>query len=344
MSSRRRIDSPVAVTNTGGGGGPGTTPTIQTGPNFGPGNSNDAGVSAIESTQLTMATVGIGVPMGVRDAVALNALATNWAAQRMLAQLTAAVAATYNAQQVRAAASVSAVVVIDTPQQVQQHLGCTATELYLNAGSASWTAPVTTTATIECWAGGGQGGFGIITAGGGGGGGGAYSKGTLAVTATTAYPYVIGAAGTGGTSPTANPGGDSSFNTSTVVAKGGAGGLVGSGTTQGAGGAGGAAGSGTGTTKHSGGNGGGGASLTVTGGGGGGGSGDTADGTAGVSGGGGGAGGTSGGGNGGTGATTTVAATGGAQAGGGGGGGSSTQGTGGSGAQGMMRLTYTILA
>src|SRR3989338_5255204 len=70
--------------------------------------------------------------------------------------------------------------------------------------------------TVECWGGGGGGGQ-INNNGGGGGGGGAYAKSTnVAVAPGSSYAIGIGA---GGASEQA--GGDSTFNSTTVVADGG---------------------------------------------------------------------------------------------------------------------------
>ena len=83
----------------------------------------------------------------------------------------------------------------------------------------TWTAPAgVTSVTVEAWGGGG-GGANIASSsfGGGGGGGGAYAvKSNIAVVPGTGYAVVVGAGGTTGAN-----GGDSSFNVSTVVAKGG---------------------------------------------------------------------------------------------------------------------------
>ena len=137
------------------------------------------------------------------------------------------------------------------------------TATYNTAGSFSWTCPAgVTSVTVECWGAGGAGGGVTVANGtGGGGGGGAYTKSTaVAVVAGNSYTVVVGAGGVGVTG--AGPvGGNSTFNTATVIANGGGGGGVG---TSGAAGAGGAAGTFKGgngaaglTTVYSGGGGGG---------------------------------------------------------------------------------------
>jgi hypothetical protein len=103
--------------------------------------------------------------------------------------------------------------------------------------SGTWTAPSgVTSAVVECWGAGGGGTTNV-----GGGGGGAYSKSTVVVVPTVGYDVVVG------TSAANTDGGDSTFASIVVVAKGGLSGTNG--------GTGGAAASGTGDTKYSGGNG-----------------------------------------------------------------------------------------
>jgi hypothetical protein len=151
-------------------------------------------------------------------------------------------------------------------------------QIILTAGT-TWTVPADfnpTNNTIEAIGGGGAADFGNTAQGGsGGGGGGAYSKiSNFDPLGATTIPYTIGAGGTGGVSGGASvvAATDTTFNTSSLVAKHG---NAGSRTTGGTGGA--AAGS-TGTVKHSGGSGGtgnlvgpSGPSNLITGGGGGGG-------------------------------------------------------------------------
>jgi hypothetical protein len=104
-----------------------------------------------------------------------------------------------------------------------------------------------TSLTVQCWGAGG-GGSTITSSGarGGGGGGGAFATSVVAVTPGAVIPVTVG---TGGAANTA--GGNSTFNTSTVVAAGGSGGTNNS-TTAGAGGT---TANSTGTTKYAGGNG-----------------------------------------------------------------------------------------
>lgn len=133
--------------------------------------------------------------------------------------------------------------------------------------------------TVEVIGGGGGAVNGDpVNGGAGGGGGGAYARiNNFDPGGSGSIAYTIGAGGSGGT------GGDSTFNVSSVIAKGGNPGGIN------AGGTGGSAASSTGTTKFSGGNGGNGNTVfsvvfgaNVTGGGGGGGAaGKFADGSAG---------------------------------------------------------------
>lgn len=101
--------------------------------------------------------------------------------------------------------------------------------------SGTWTAPDSQTVTVECWGAGGGGSTGV-----GAGGGGAYARSTVAVIAQ-GYAVAVG------TSAANVNGGDSSFNSTSVVAKGGLSGTNG--------GTGGTAAASTGSTKFSGGNG-----------------------------------------------------------------------------------------
>lgn len=213
-------------------------------------------------------------------------------------------------------------------------------DVYSSAGTFTWTCPDgVTSIDIECWGGGGGGSGSYddedLDRGGFGGGGGAYSKSSLSVTPGVGYALIVGAAGIGGANSAndATAGGDTTFDSTTVIAKGG-----GRGTNPfsgGAPGAGGAAGSGTGDTKFSGGNG----NATV-----GGGAGSSA-GTA-ASGNNGssftGATAPSGGGNGGNGGGSGVGGSAGSAPGGGGGGaGISALAHGGAGAAGKIAITYS---
>lgn len=125
--------------------------------------------------------------------------------------------------------------------------------------STTWVAPAgVTSVDVEVWGGGGAGGGqNLGSDGGGGGGGGAYSKKvSIAVTPGNSYTVSVGTGGAGVTSGTGGTGGDSYFlNTSTVFAKGGAGGAPSTGTPP-AGGVGGDAALGVGDTTYSGGDGG----------------------------------------------------------------------------------------
>jgi hypothetical protein len=209
-------------------------------------------------------------------------------------------------------------------------VGITPATLYAS-GFAIFPAGVTS-ATIQAWGGGG-GGSTITSTGarGGGGGGGAYASSPFTVAAGTIYPVTVG---TGGLANTA--GGNSTFNTSTVVAAGGTGGTNNS-TTAGAGGT--TTGS-TGTVKFAGGNGANGGGTNS--GGGGGGAGSTGAGGA-ASGATAGTGTTLNGGNGGTGVSGSSNGNNGSNYGGGGSGAvtnSSTDRFGGSGANGQVIVTW----
>ncbi|PKP36557.1 MAG: hypothetical protein CVT97_08720, partial [Bacteroidetes bacterium HGW-Bacteroidetes-14] len=101
--------------------------------------------------------------------------------------------------------------------------------------SGTFTVPAgVTEITVECWGAGGGGSTRTSNAGGsgigGGGGGGAYSRSVVPVTPGSIYSVEVG---TGGEA--SSPGGNSSFNSVTVVAAGGSGGVLNS-TTAGAGG------------------------------------------------------------------------------------------------------------
>ncbi|MEI7903050.1 MAG: glycine-rich domain-containing protein, partial [bacterium] len=109
-------------------------------------------------------------------------------------------------------------------------------------GSSSWTVPSGVNwITVECWGGGGAGGgiglAGNTTGSGGGGAGGQYAKKVLAVTPGTTYTVTVGASVTG-TKGAGSAGADTTFATTTVVAKGGAGGGTATGGGSGTGGVG----------------------------------------------------------------------------------------------------------
>lgn len=202
----------------------------------------------------------------------------------------------------------------------------------------SFTVPAgVTTVTVQAWGAGG-GGSTITTntpTRGGGGGGGAYANRALSVTPGNTYNIVVGAGGAANTT-----GGNSSFNSTALVAAGGRGATSNSATA----GAGGTTANSTGTTEYAGGNGANGG-ATYSGGGGGGagsnGSGGNATGsTAGT--------GTSlSGGNGGAGVNGGTNGNKGNIYGGGGSGAvtnSSTNRTGGSGANGMVIVSWSCLS
>lgn len=224
------------------------------------------------------------------------------------------------------------------------------TESFTAPGDSTWTAPVDLIGTVkvEMWGAGGGGLDGNTLTGGVGPGGGEYSQlSTFGASPGNSYPFTIGLGGG------ASDGGDSTFNTSDLIAIGG---KVGDSFT-GLGGAGGSGG--TGDVTFDGGAGG--NSGFGLGGAGGGASGDSGgaglsgvDGQASNTGGAGGVG-ASGGGSGGSGATGDVgseaSATAGTQPGGGGAGGAFNSGgisigllLGANGADGKLVLTYDVPA
>jgi hypothetical protein len=114
----------------------------------------------------------------------------------------------------------------------------------------SWTAPAGVfQVTVQAWGGGAAGGGNSTSAdGGGGGGGGAYATIIDPVVPGTSYSYSLGAAGTAVSGATGNAGGDTTWRTTVVVAKGGTGGANPVGGAAGVGGNGGQAASCTPTT------------------------------------------------------------------------------------------------
>ena len=226
------------------------------------------------------------------------------------------------------------------------HVAAMAQTVVPFTASGSWTAPPgVTSATVEAWGGGGAGGGARgRPAEGGGGAGGQYASRVVTVTPGNTYPVVVGAGGTGSTGDGA-AGGDSTFNGTTVVAKGGAGG-VGAPNNNSAGAAGsGTASNGVGTTVYAGGSG---SSGVVAGGGcqaGGAGGGGAGSGGAGgdASGNTGGSGTATGGGAGGAGRNNSGNGSTGSVAGGGGGAAcaeNNTNRSGGDGAAGQVTITY----
>jgi hypothetical protein len=172
----------------------------------------------------------------------------------------------------------------------------TVVERVILTSGTSWTVPNTWNSsnnTVSCIGGGGGARLG------GGGGGARVINTNISLTPGANISYTIGAGGTGRTTPTA--GGNTTFNSSAMIAVGG--GPASSANVNG--GFGGTAAASTGTTKYSGGNGGAGNASSENGGGGGGAGGTTANGSNGSNGGGfgsagnGGAGGNTGGGAGG---------------------------------------------
>lgn len=92
----------------------------------------------------------------------------------------------------------------------------------------SWTKPAgVTQVKVECWGGGGSGGGATVNGtGGSGGGGGGYARSEFIYpSAQQSISYSIGAGGTGGTG-NGTAGGDTTWDTSVVIARGGGAGLV----------------------------------------------------------------------------------------------------------------------
>ena len=87
--------------------------------------------------------------------------------------------------------------------------------------SGTFTVPDgVTELLVECWGGGGSGSGRVPNGIGPGGGGGAYSSSLVSVTPLEEIPYTIGAGGVG-TTTAGNNGGDTSWNSGQVLAKGG---------------------------------------------------------------------------------------------------------------------------
>lgn len=208
----------------------------------------------------------------------------------------------------------------------------------LTAASGNWTKPANVTSvTVECWGGGGAGGAGGSTGGtrygGGGGKGGQYASKVLTYGAASQdIPYTVAQTTTGN-------GGDTTWDTNQVIARGG---RAGQNATNAALGTGSLlqTGTGVGDVLFDGGNGASGVGTTSSGGGGGGagtgGAGGNASGTTA------GTGTAENGGDGGVGRTTNVAGGNGNIYGGAGGGGRSSGNAGGTGAAGLIRVTYSI--
>jgi hypothetical protein len=101
-------------------------------------------------------------------------------------------------------------------------------EIISTVGSGNWTKPTGVTEVIvECWGGGGAGG-GATTNGnaGSGGGGGSYARKLITYSsAQSTISYNI-ASSTAGTTGNGDTGGDTTWNTNEVIAKGSTGGLA----------------------------------------------------------------------------------------------------------------------
>ena len=135
---------------------------------------------------------------------------------------------------------------------------------YAAAGTFSWTCPAgITSVDVQAWGGGGGGGGSNNGYGAGAGGGGGYSKKlAIPVVPGNIYLVVVGSGGAGGGGGVSGQAGQDTYfiDITTVLAKGGGGGINAGGTR--AGGAGGASASGVGDTKYSGGAGGAGSTGT----------------------------------------------------------------------------------
>lgn len=215
----------------------------------------------------------------------------------------------------------------------------TVTQNYSTSGAYTWTAPSgVTSATVKLWGGGGSGaGSSSTYRFGGGGAGGQYVEKTVSVNPGAGYSVVVAGTQAGGTAGNSGSvGNDSTFASTTVVAKGGAAGLRNA-TVAAAGSTSGGVGDivyagGDGGYRTSGGSGGGGGGAGTTGAGG-----NASGSTAGT--------GTSlSGGDGGAGRTSSASGNSGVTSGGGGGGAysaSTTGYTGGTGAQGYATISYS---
>lgn len=114
--------------------------------------------------------------------------------------------------------------------------------VYDQAGTYTFTAPETVTARIKCIGGGGGGGAGKNGGSGGGGGAGGLGCSFIALTATSTYTVVVGAGGAA-----SSAGGNSTWETTTIVGNGGSAGVDGV-FGRGSGSAGGSGGTGVGDT------------------------------------------------------------------------------------------------
>jgi hypothetical protein len=196
---------------------------------------------------------------------------------------------------------------------------------YTTPGSYTFTASFTGNHTIECIGGGQSGSPSSLGSAGDGGAGAYFCTSVVSLTSGNMYSVSVGAGGAK-SSVVQNVGGDTTFNSSTVIAPGGSSSTFAAGTTQNAGGFNGASGGPGGS-----------------GGGGGGAGGPSGAGSAGSSGASGGAGGASGGspgGNGGNGGSPTSSGANASNYGGGGGGSGGTGASSGAGAGGYVSIVW----
>jgi hypothetical protein len=194
----------------------------------------DTGGSAITSYQV-VSSPGSVVATGASSPITVTGLTNGTAYTFRVAAINLYGAGTFSA----ASASV-------TPNIVQGQ------QAYTTAGTYTWVAPTGVTSVAVVTVGGGGGGWTNCSCGGGSAGGGGELRYTnnFSVTPGSSYTVVVGAAGAATCNAPTN-GGQSTFNSTTAVAKGGGRGFGGFGAAAGAGGSG-----GTGTGGGNGGNGG----------------------------------------------------------------------------------------
>lgn len=335
MTTRKRISGFYGGAQGGGGGPTPTTGLLAWGPDFG-GVDGDQFAVAVEHD---FTNLGLTNEQTIQVQTLLTSLGIgdlDGAGVQVNTDFTA-LAANYNINQVQVDSNISALAVdYGAIFGVQVATDIFSVSYFTDvAGSYSLTAPSNSnSAEVELVGGGGRGGASLVN-GGGGGGGGEYARANAySVTGGNSYDLEVGAGATASVLA-----GASTFDTTGVVANGGANGAQGAALGQGGGGAGGSGG--TGDVTFNGGSGGGGGGVQTNGGGGGGSGGSAGAGGNGSSGGTGGAAGTPDGGEGADGGNLTQPARNGSQPGGGGGGASATQARS-LGFDGQARVTFFI--